>query len=139
MIDAYKNGFQESHGRSCKHREVLVQSVQQLQSGDLSKIEAMLLSQASALEMMFTNLARKAAAQTQVSMRDTFVKLALKAQNQSRAILQTLIQRYQPKQTAFIQQANIAHGYQQVNNLASCEKNTPQPSQLLVQKQTHGS
>lgn len=103
MIDAYRNGFQESHGRSCKHREVLVQSVQQLQSGDFSKIEAMLLSQASALEMMFTNLARKAAAQTQVSMRDTFVKLALKAQNQSRAILQTLIQRYQPKQTAFIQ------------------------------------
>jgi hypothetical protein len=45
----------------------------------------------------------------------TVMKLALKAQNQSRA-LHTLMQRHQPKQTAFIKQANIAHGYQQVNN-----------------------
>lgn len=51
----------------------------------------------------------------------TVMKLALKAQNQSRATLHTLMQRHQPKQTAFIKQANIAHGHQQVNNQGSQE------------------
>ena len=48
----------------------------------------MLLSQASALEMMFTSLSRKATGYKSLSGYQTVMKLALKAQNQSRATLQ---------------------------------------------------
>jgi hypothetical protein len=142
VIDAYKNGFQGEALKIMQTQEVLAKSIEQLQAGDFSKVDEMLLSQASALEMMFTSLARRASLQQQTSLHDSLVKLAFKAQNQSRATLQTLMQRHQPKQTAFIKQANIAHGHQQVNNQGnpiSSEKNISQPNQLLAKEKTHGS
>jgi hypothetical protein len=57
------------------------------------------------------------------------MRFALKAQNQSRATLQALIQLKQPSQTTFVRQANIAQGHQQVNNLA--EKNQVSQNKLL--------
>jgi hypothetical protein len=68
--------------------------------------------------MMFTSLARTAKAQEQLLQYETHMRFALKAQNQSRATLQALIQLKQPGQTTFVRQANIAQGHQQVNNLA---------------------
>ena len=103
-----------------------------LQGGDLTKIEEMLLSQAVALEMMFTSLARTAKAQEQLLQYETHMRFALKAQNQSRATLQALIQLKQPSQTTFVRQANIAQGHQQVNNLA--EKNITPQNELLGAK-----
>jgi hypothetical protein len=46
---------------------------------------------------------------------DRYLRLALKAQNQSRATLQTLTELKAPKQIAFVQQANIGN-HVQVNN-----------------------
>jgi len=103
--------------------------VLKVQGGDLTKIEEMLLSQAVALEMMFTSLARTAKAQEQLLQYETHMRFALKAQNQSRATLQALIQLKQPSQTTFVKQANIAQGHQQVNNLA--EKNITPQNELL--------
>jgi hypothetical protein len=60
------------------------------------------------------------------------MRFALKAQNQSRATLQALIQLKQPSQTTFVRQANIAQGHQQVNNLAEKIK-TPQNELLGVE------
>ena len=142
VIDAYKNGFQGEALKIMETKKVLAKSIEQLQAGDFSKVDAMLLNQASALEMIFVSLARKAAAQTQISIHDSLLKLAFKAQNQGRATLHTLMQRHQPRQTAFIKQANIAHGHQQVNNPGnqeSLEKNISQPNQLLVKEQSYGS
>jgi hypothetical protein len=42
--------------------QVLEKTIKQIQSGDLSKIEEMYVSQAVALEVMFTSLARRAKA-----------------------------------------------------------------------------
>lgn len=42
--------------------------------------------------------------------------LGLKAQSQCRATLESLAEIKNPKAVAFVQQANIAHGPQQVNN-----------------------
>jgi hypothetical protein len=89
----------------------------------------MLLSQAVALELMFTSLARRAKAQEQLLQYETHMRFALKAQNQSRATLQALIQLKQPSQTTFVKQANIAQGHQQVNNLP--EKNITPQNELL--------
>jgi hypothetical protein len=44
------------------------------------------------------------------------LRLALKAQRQCRATLETLVAIKNPQPMAFVRQANIAHGPQQVNN-----------------------
>ena len=98
-------------------REVIGQGIDEIKKGDLSKLEEMLYSQAVALNMMFTNLSRRASIQTNVDIRAVLANLALKSQNQSRNTIQTLINLKQPNQTAFIkQQTNVANGHQQINN-----------------------
>jgi hypothetical protein len=109
--------------------QVLEKTIQQIQSGDLSKIEEMYISQAIALEVMFASLARRAKAQDKLLQYETHMRLALKAQNQCRATLQALVQLKQPNNTQFIKQANIAQGHQQVNNFA--EKNITPQNELL--------
>lgn len=66
---------------------------------------------------MFTSLARRAKAQDKLLQYEAHMRLALKAQNQSRATLQALMQLKQLSQTTFVKQALIAQGHQQVNNL----------------------
>jgi len=109
--------------------KTLEKTIQQIKSGDLSKIEEMYISQAMALEMMFTSLARRAKAQEKLLQYETHMRFALKAQNQCRATLQALVQLKQPSNTTFVKQANIAQGHQQVNNLA--EKNITPQNELL--------
>ncbi|PAO91992.1 hypothetical protein BV581_12610 [Stutzerimonas stutzeri] len=61
------------------------------------------------------------------------MKLALKAQNQARATLQTLGELKAPKQVAFVKQANIGNQVQ-VNNAGSpshARKNKKAPNELL--------
>lgn len=77
--------------------------------------EDMLMSQAHALQAMFYDLARSAKKQSGLTQIQTLTVLALKAQSQCRATLQTLSDVKYPKQATFIKQANIA-GQQQVNN-----------------------
>ena len=109
--------------------QVLEKTTQQIKSGDLSKIEQMYISQAVALEAIFTKTIRKAGAAEHLPQYQAHMHLALKAQNQSRATLQALVQLKQPSNTQFIKQANIAQGHQQVNNLA--EKNITPQNELL--------
>ena len=115
-------------------RGVIGQGIDEIRKGDLSKLEEMLYSQAVALNMMFTNLSRRASIQTNVDIRAVLANLALKSQNQSRNTIQTLINLKQPSQTSFIKQANIAHGLQQINNgvaQSSPENLSNQTNELL--------
>lgn len=82
---------------------------------DMRHAEDMLLNQAHALQAMFYDLARRAKNQSNLTQIQTLSVLALKAQTQCRATLQTLSDVKYPKQATFIKQANIA-GQQQVNN-----------------------
>ena len=92
----------------------------EVNDGDLSTMEAMLVGQATALQTMFTSLAMKAANQEYLKNYQSFMVLALKAQAQSRATISALVDLKYPKQTAtFVKQANIANGPQQVNNGAA--------------------
>ena len=52
---------------------------------------------------------------------ETYLKLALRAQSQCRATLETLATIKNPPTVAFVKQANIAHGPQQVNNGVASE------------------
>lgn len=89
--------------------------VAQVKSGDLAVIDEMLLSQAVALQGVFTNLTHRAATQSNPRLLQTQLGLALRAQGQARATLEALVHLKQPSSPTFIGQANIAT-QQQVNN-----------------------
>lgn len=88
----------------------------EVKGGDLHTMEAMLISQATALQTIFTSLARRAQDQTSQRNLEAFLGLAMKAQSQSRATISALVDLKYPRQATFVKQANIAHGPQQVNN-----------------------
>ena len=88
-----------------------------VENGDLQYCESMLVGQANALQAIFVSLARRATNQEYVKNYETFLRLALKAQNQSRMTLETLATIKNPPMV-FAKQANInqGSGNQQVNN-----------------------
>lgn len=85
-------------------------------SGNLARSEAMLIIQAHTLDAIFNNLARRASAAEYLPQFEAYLRLGLKTQGQCRATLETLAEIKNPKPVAFVQQANIANGPQQVNN-----------------------
>ena len=94
----------------------LTASMDRSKGGDLSTLEDMLIGQATALQTIFTSLAKRAQTQTSQRNLEAFLGLALKAQAQSRATITALVDLKHPKQAMFVKQANIANGPQQVNN-----------------------
>ena len=94
----------------------IIETCTQVNDDDLHRLESMLVSQATSLQSIFAELARKAQAQTYVNHFETYLSLALKAQAQSRATITALGELKNPRQATFVKQANIAHGPQQVNN-----------------------
>jgi hypothetical protein len=99
-IEALRNGAQAVHG------------------GDLAGAETMLTAQAVALDSIFGALAQRAALNLGESLEATerYMRLALKAQGQCRATLETLAAIKNPP-VVFARQANINNGgQQQVNN-----------------------
>jgi hypothetical protein len=97
--------------------------------GDLSAAERMLNSQAVALNAMFGELARRAALNmgTHLGATESYMRLALKAQSQSRATVETLAVIKNPP-VVFARQANINNGGQQQVNNGSAAPMTGQPS-----------
>lgn len=121
--------------------EALKEKVERVKAGDLSEAEAMLFSQASALDAIFTEMARRAALNMgeYLNVADTYMRLALKAQSQCRTTLEALAEIKAPRHVSFVKQANIAHGPQQVNNgtAPAHGNNSIQSSELLEQQ--HGN
>lgn len=91
--------------------------VEKVQSNDLSRAESLLTAQAHTLDAIFNELARRAALNMgeYIKATDTYLRLALKAQSQCRATLETLATIKNPP-VIFAKQANISNGPQQVNN-----------------------
>ena len=100
-------------------------SFKTVKDGDLSSLEAMLVGQATALQSLFTSLARRAQSQHSQRHLEAFLGLALKAQAQSRATIQAVVELKYPRQVAFVKQANISHGPQHINNGLSKAKDGP--------------
>lgn len=85
------------------------------QGGNMSQAEAMLNNQATALQSLFVRLVERGMSQNTMPNLEAFMKLALRAQNQCRATLETLATIKNPP-VVFARQANFANGPQQVNN-----------------------
>ena len=86
-----------------------------LHNGDMTRAESMLLAQAHTLDGLFATLTNRALNAKHMEQLETYMRLALKAQGQSRATLQTLGELKSPKNVAFVRQANIGQNVQ-VNN-----------------------
>ncbi len=86
--------------------------------GELRRPEELLVTQAHTLDGLFHFMARRALANLgkYPQVADTYMRLALKSQAQARATVETLAEMKNPKPVAFVRQANIANGPQQVNN-----------------------
>lgn len=86
-----------------------------VQRGDLSHAEAMLINQASALQALFVRLSEKAMEQSHMLNIEGFMRMALRAQSQCRATLETLAVIKNPP-IVYARQANVTTGPQQINN-----------------------
>lgn len=97
-----------------------------ISEGDMAGPEMMLASQAMALNLIFGDMARRAdmnRADYPLAF-DRYIKVAMKAQAQCRATLETLAAIKNPP-VVYARQANIAHGPQQVNNAANTRGRAP--------------
>ena len=115
-------------------------------TGDLAHLERLLSAQVLALNSVFAGLAHRAKTNSSggyLGAADTYMRLALRAQAQCRQTAQTLFEMKNPHPVAFVRQANIANGPQQVNfgpspgNVTStrkgarAEENESAPNELL--------
>jgi hypothetical protein len=101
----------------------------------LKQVEGMLLSQAHALNSMFTALAQKATEQEYLKPMEAYTRLALKAQSQCRATLETLAEIKQPRHVVIAQQANLAHQQQVNNGTAGQPSSAPAEAQQAIAHQ----
>ena len=116
VVKAYQGNLLGKNVDMSELVQGLTDSCKRVNDGDLSTLEAMLVSQATALQTVFTSLVCKAQVQTQQRHLESFMGLAFKAQAQSRATISALVELKYPRQATFVKQANIAHGPQQVIN-----------------------
>ena len=99
--------------------------------GDLAAAERMLSAQVVALNAVFAEMARRAALNMgeHLGATESYMRLALKAQSQSRATVETLAAIKNPP-VVFARQANINNGgQQQVNNGAPPTLSLPVPAE----------
>lgn len=117
--------------------ESLHKCIKASKEGDLSVSDTYLIGQATALNSIFNEMMRCAALSlgTHLEATDTYMRLGLKAQSQCRATLESLAKIKNPPNVAFVKQANIAHGPQQVNinaaGVARVEEIKSPPTELL--------
>lgn len=83
--------------------------------GDLAQAEAMLMNQATALQSLFARLAERGMGCDMAPAFEANMRMALRAQSQCRATLETLATIKNPP-IVYAKQANFAAGHQQVNN-----------------------
>jgi hypothetical protein len=119
----------------------LALQVDAVSAGRLDRPETMLLAQAQTLDGLFHALVRKAIGEDRLLQCEAHMRLAMKAQSQCRTTLEALAEIKNPRSVAFVKQANIAAGNQQVNNGdnvtvragARTQENEIPPNKLLTE------
>ncbi len=109
--------------------DTLNASMKEVEAGDLTSMERMLVGQANALQSMFVEFSRRGALQMGHSLEalETYMRLAFRAQSQSRAAVEALVELKFPRTTVIAKQANVNNGgQQQVNNGVPAPGQTPQ-------------
>lgn len=115
--------------------DALADQVDLVKGGDLSRIEGIMVAQSHTLDSIFNDLARRAIRAEYMDNFDRYMRLALRAQSQCRATLEALAEIKQPRSVSFVNQANIAHGHQQVNNAPARAGETQNPQDEILERQ----
>jgi hypothetical protein len=137
--------YSKTFGSNLSLQEVLNvmnDNAKQVKEGKLDYLESMLTSQATVLNSIFTDFARRAVVAPNVPQLEVYLRMAFKAQSQCRTTIEAIGELKYPKQATFIRQANIAN-QQQVNNgvndldsstrTGTGEKNIIQSNELLTE------
>ncbi len=128
VLDAFKKSYTGASDDDVGFSEfagIMKDATRELnKTNSMEYVERLLLSQSIALNGMFVSLARKAAVQDGLKQYETHMRLALKAQSQCRATLETLSTVKNPP--VYANTANIATN-QQINNCAPPAQTTSQP------------
>ncbi len=119
VIAAYQSGlFNADDLDILECRNEVVKRIRQVHDGNTVHVVGLLMAQALALNNIFTKLAMQAAHVDErggTHQMEILMRVALKAQSQSRATLEAVLAAGNPP-VLFAQQANVAFGPQQVNN-----------------------
>ena len=102
---------------------------------DLGRAEAMLTVQAHTLDAIFNNLARRAMNAELLSQFEAYLKLGLRARSQCGTTWEAVSAIKHPPMAGYVNQANIAHGDQQVNNASRAGESGKSPNKLLEDKE----
>lgn len=106
--------------------------------GDLAQAEAMLMNQATALQSLFARLSERGMSCDQVAGFEANLRMALRAQSQCRATLETLAAIKNPP-IVYAKQANFANGPQQVNNGIPPQAGKTESVQSKLLEAQHGN
>lgn len=129
-IQAYRNHIPGSGDVNASIDEVK-RITAAVKSGDLSDIEGMLVAQAVALQTISANYLNRAQAQTAQRNLEVFFAMGLKAQSQSRATLQALVDLKFPRQTVIAKNVgNVNNGQQQYNAAGGAHGGKEDPAQI---------
>ncbi|MBT3204309.1 MAG: hypothetical protein HOM14_19320 [Gammaproteobacteria bacterium] len=146
-ITAAASGFKDSGLKPQELIEYLNETSKEICRTDMHHAQVMLSNQAIALESLFTTLTEKAFSSDQIHHFESFMRLALRAQTQSRCTLEAISNIKNPR-TVIAKQANISHGHQQINNglapQAQESKESPfkqsgEDNELLTDKSNEGA
>jgi hypothetical protein len=118
--------------------EELADQCAEVSKGNLKRPEALLMAQSATLDAIFQDLTQLAYKNmNNLDVAERFLRLAFRAQGQSRATVETLGNMKNPPMV-FARQANLTTGPQQVNNgLALAPAGAPSGQNELLE-QTHG-
>jgi hypothetical protein len=93
------------------------EGIRAVRAGNMDGPEALLVSQANSLNLIYTELARRAALNMgeYIEASERYMRLALKAQAQCRSSIEAIVALKNPP-IVYAKQANISAGHQQINN-----------------------
>ncbi|MBM4199826.1 MAG: hypothetical protein FJ189_00885 [Gammaproteobacteria bacterium] len=138
VIDAAERGTTFGEGLDLRYGLLELRELEEaLHRDDMQPVENALLNQAVALQTLFVRLTERAMASQYRDGLEAFLKLALRAQNQSRMTFETLATVKNPP-VVYARQANVTTGPQQINNgLPAGGRDSHNPQNKLLE-QTHG-
>ena len=132
--------YKDIHGNEPNINDALgtlKEIVVDVQNGNMSRPEAILISQATTLDALFSALLRKASLQQHMPNYEAFMRMALKAQAQCSLTLRTLSEIKNPRQgSTFVKQMNNASQQVANNNLAGAQETEKMPNELLQKGDT---
>lgn len=129
-IQTYAYGQMGEHGSMLQTIDSLQDKIKASKEGSAAVADELLIGQAVALNTVFNECLRRAAlnAGAHPEAMERYMRLGFKAQSQCRASLESLAKIKNPPNVAFVRQANIANGPQQVNNGTQAPEGVPVPA-----------